>query len=107
MGLLSFFAKPARPLLQLHSGSFSLDRGGRVLATTLPSSFPPALIVEIGRSVVDTFRDAQTAQLPLDELIVHYPGLSLTARELRGGALVFLTTPPSSVPNHKLKTSDL
>ena len=45
MGLLSFFSKPARPLLQLHSGSFSLDRGGRVLATTLPSSFPPALIV--------------------------------------------------------------
>lgn len=107
MGLLSFFSKPARPLLQLHSGSFSLDRGGRVLATTLPSSFPPALIVEIGRCVVDTFREAQMAQLPLDQLVVHYPGLSLTAREMRGGALVFLSTPTSSVPNHKLKTSDL
>jgi hypothetical protein len=107
MGLLSFFSKPARPLLQLHSGSFSLDRGGSILATTLPSSFPPALITEIGRCVVDTFRDAQSAQLPLDELIVHYPGLSLTAREMRGGALVFLTTTVSSVPNHKLKTPDL
>lgn len=107
MGLLSFFSKPARPLLQLYSGSFSLDRGGRVLATTLPSSFPSALIVEIGRCVADTFREAQTAQLPLDQLVVHYPGLSLTAREMRGGALVFLTTPASSVPNHKLKTSDL
>ena len=107
MGLLSFFSKPARPLLQLHSGSFSLDRGGRVLATTLPSSFPPTLIQEIGRCVVDTFHDAQAAQLMLDELVVHYPGLSITARELRGGALVFLTTPMSSVPTHKLKTSDL
>jgi hypothetical protein len=108
MGLLSFFSKPARPLLQLHSGSFSLDRGGRVLATTLPSSFPPALILEIGRCIVDTFRDAQAAQLSLNELVVHYPGLSITAREMRGGALVFLTTPiSSSVPTHKLKTSDL
>ena len=107
MGLLSFFSKPARPLLQLHSGSFSLDRGGRVLATTLPSSFPSALISEIGRCVVATFRDAQAAQLTLGELVVHYPGLSITARELRGGALVFLTTPVSSVPTHKPKTSDL
>ncbi|MBP9900332.1 MAG: hypothetical protein IT579_11680 [Verrucomicrobia subdivision 3 bacterium] len=107
MGFLSFFSKPPRPLLQLHSGSFSLDRGGRVLATTLPSSFPPALILEIGRCVVDTFRDAQTAQLTLDELVVHYPGLSITARELRGGALVFLTTPASSLSTPKLKTSPL
>ena len=107
MGLLSFFSKPARPLLQLHSGSFSLDRGGRVLATTLPSSFPPALILEIGRCVVDTFREAQTAQLTLDELVVNYPGLSITARELRGGALVFLTTSASSTATPKLKASDL
>lgn len=107
MDFLSFFSKPARPLLQLHSGSFSLDRGGHVLATTLPSSFPPALIQEIGRCVVTTFRDAQTAQLTLAELVVHYPGLSITAREMRGGALVFLTTAASSVPTHKLKTSDL
>ncbi len=107
MGLLSFFSKPTRPLLQLHSGSFSLDRGGSVLATTLPSSFPPDLIVEIGRCVVETFQAAHAAQLPLDELGVYYPGLSITARELRGGALVFLTTATSSVFTHKLKTSDL
>lgn len=107
MGLLSFFSKPSRPLLQLHSGSFSLDRGGHVLATTLPSSFPPDLLLEIGRCVVTTFRDAQTAQLTLAELVVHYPGLSITAREMRGGALVFLTTPASAIPPYKTKTSDL
>lgn len=107
MGLLSFFSKPARPLLQLHSGSFSLDRGGRVLATTLPSSFPPALIAEIGRCVVETFREGQAAQLPLNELVVYFPGLSITARELRGGALVFLTAPTSSRTIPKLNTSDL
>jgi hypothetical protein len=107
MGILSFFFKPAKPLLQLHSGSFSMDRSGRVLVTTLPSSFPPDLIREIGRCVVDTFRDAHTVQLPLEELIVHYPGLSITARELRGGAMVFLNTPASSAPTHKPRTSFL
>lgn len=92
MGFLSFFSKPPRPLLQLHSGSFSLDRGGGLLATTLPFSFPPALILEIGRCVVDTFRDAQTAQLTLDELVVHYPGL-ITALVNCVAVFVFLDDP--------------
>lgn len=93
MGLLSIFSKPAKPLLQLHSGSFSMDRGGRVLAATLPSSFPEELVQEIGLCIANTFREAHTIQLPLDELVIHYPGLKITAREMRGGAMVFLSTP--------------
>jgi len=95
MGLLSLFSKPAKPLLQLHSGSFSLDRSGNVLAATLPSSFPQELVEQIGQCVVDTFREAQTIQLPLAELVIHYPGLRITAREMRGGAMIFLSTPSS------------
>lgn len=98
MGFLTSFFKRAKPLLQLHSGSFSMDRGGRVLATTLPTSFPESLVFEIGRCVVDTFRDAQTAQLPLQELVIHYPGLKITAREMRGGAIVFLSAPNLTAP---------
>ena len=100
MGLLSFFSKPARPLLQLHSGSFSLDRGGHVLATTLPSSFPPALILEIGSCVVEAFRGAQVAQLPLDELVVssfsptpmYRMGAPQTARRCASSRVVALST---------------
>lgn len=101
MGLLNFFSKPAKPLLQLHTGSFSLDRTGRVLAVTLPSSFPASLIEEIARCVTDTFREAHDAQLPLEELVINYPGLRITARDMRGGAIVFLSTPTTttSVPN--------
>ena len=98
MGLLSIFSKPAKPLLQLHSGSFSIDRGGRVLAGTLPSSFPRELIEEIGQCITETFRDAQSIQLPLDELVIYYPGLRITAREMRGGAVVFLSTPSTFDP---------
>ncbi len=99
MGLLKLFSKPAVPqaLLRLPTGSFTLDRSGRVVVTTLPSSFPPDLVTVIGAHVLATFRDAQTAQLPLDELVVYYPALKITARELRGGALVYLT--PQTLTN--------
>ena len=48
-------------------------------------------IHEIGRCVLDTFREAQAANLPLAELDIHFSGFKIVARELRGGAIVFLT----------------
>ena len=102
MGLLTSWFRSAKPLLQLHSGSFSMDRTGRILATTLPSSFPRHLIETIGQCIAVTFKDAQTAQMPLNEIIVHYPGLRITAREMRGGAMIFLSTASSLTdPTHK------
>jgi len=91
MGLLNLFSKPETALLGLPSGSFTLDRSGRIVIATLPSSFPNALVLEIGRHVMNTLRDAQAAQLRLAELVVYYPALKITARELRGGAIVFLS----------------
>ncbi|MBE0545306.1 MAG: hypothetical protein IH623_28540 [Verrucomicrobia bacterium] len=90
MGFLNLFSKPVPSLLRLTSGSFTLDRSGRVVVTTLPSTFPTELVSEIGRHVLSTFHEAQAAQIPLAELIVCYPALRITARELRGGAIVYL-----------------
>ena len=92
MGLLSFFSRGAdtNMLVRLPAGSFTVDKTGRVLVSTLPSSFPDKLVDDIATQVRDTFRDAQTAQLPLNELIIHFPTLKIIARELRGGALIFL-----------------
>ncbi len=101
MGFLTSWFRSAKPLLQLHSGSFSMDRTGHILATTLPSSFPRHLLETIGQCIARTFEEAQNAQLPLDELIVHYPGLKITAREMRGGAMVFLSTPSLTDPTRK------
>jgi hypothetical protein len=100
MGLLSLFSKPADAgpgLLRLYSGSFTVDRNGRINACTLPQSFPAAHLKAIADSVLGTFREAQAAQAPLTELTVEYAALKLTARELRGGAIVFLT-PRSLTP---------
>jgi len=98
MGLLSLFSKPAPALLGLPFGSFTVDRSGRVVIATLPSTFPAALMVEIGRQVLTTLREAQAAQLPLDELVVYYPALKITAREMRGGAIIFLAPQTLSGP---------
>jgi hypothetical protein len=98
MGLLTLFTKHPGTLLKLPSGSFTIDCEGRVLVGTLPSSFPHALVAEIAQEVLATFRGAEAAQLPLSELIIDYPSLKITARELRGGALVFLSPRTLSAP---------
>ena len=41
--------------------------------------------------VLDAFRTAASNNLPLTELHIHFSGLTITARELRGGALIFLS----------------
>ena len=91
MGLLNLFSKPAPALLKLPNGTFTVDSDGSVLVATLPSSFPKDLVNDIARQVIGTFHDAAEAQLPLVELNVNYASLKIVARELRGGAIVFLS----------------
>ena len=91
MGLLSLFSKPAPSLLKLPAGSFTVDREGAVIVGTLPSSFPTALAQDIGEQVLAAFREAERAQLPLASLTINYPSLKISAREMRGGAIIFLS----------------
>ena len=98
MGFLSRFTKPAPTLLRLPSGSFTVDREGTVVVGTLPSSFPSALVSEIARQVLATFQEAAAAQLPLSEIVINYASLKIDARELRGGALVFLSPQAPHTP---------
>ena len=98
MGLLNLFAKPAPTLVRLPSGSFTVGRDGRVLTGTLPSSFPVSLVKDIAQQVRAAFAEADAAQLPLTELVINYPSLKISARELRGGAIVFLSPKAPSSP---------
>jgi len=99
MGLLTLFSKAAPELLRIPSGSFTVDREGAVIVGTLPSTFPDELVHDISQQVLGAFREAGEAQLPLTELIVHYPSLKITAKELRGGAIIFLT--PKNIANQR------
>jgi hypothetical protein len=91
MGLLNLFSKTSRTKLErLPSGSFTLDQDGRIMTSTLPQTFPTAHMREIGKQVLQSFREARKAQMPLAELIIHYATLKVLARELRGGAIIFI-----------------
>ena len=92
MGFLNFFRKPEdRPLTRLPSGSFTIDREGRVVASTLPQSFPAAHVAQISHQVRAAFRSAHEADIAISELIVEYAALRLSARELKEGAMIFLS----------------
>ena len=84
-------ASDARGPQRLPSGSFTMDATGQVLSSTLPQTFPPAQVIELGRAVLGAFRNGREAQLPLSELVFHYAALKITAREMRGGAIVFIS----------------
>lgn len=75
---------------QLPLGSLTVDREGQVVTTTVSSDYPKALLRDIGREVVSLFQEARTAQMPLAEISLHYGSLRITARELRGGAIIFI-----------------
>ena len=90
MGFLNLFGKKRSGLVRLPAGSFTVDRTGLVVASTLPQSFPEDWVKAITRCVLQAFRGAHSAQLPLHQIVVHYPALKITAREMRGGAMIFL-----------------
>jgi hypothetical protein len=89
MGLLIKAAKPE--LSRLPVGSFTVDAQGQVVSSTVPHSVPAALVRDIGQRIVAVFAGARRAQLPFSELVVQYASYKITAREMRGGAIIFLS----------------
>jgi hypothetical protein len=76
---------------ELPAGSMTVDRNGLVIVTTVSSAYPKDLLDEIGGDIVFLFREARAAQMTLAEISLHFGSLRITARELRGGALIYLS----------------
>jgi hypothetical protein len=89
MGLLNKRAKPE--LKGLPTGTFTVDAQGRVVSSTVPQAVPVGLVEEIGRQVVSIFRGAREARGGFSELVVQYAAFKITARDMRGGAIIFLS----------------
>jgi len=104
MGLLTFLSKsvPSR-LVHLPSGSFTIDREGRIMTSTLPQSFPTERMKDVGQQVIASFEAARQAQMPLAEIIIYFAALKILARELRGGAIIFLMPQSLKQPLKKNK----
>jgi hypothetical protein len=91
MGLLNRSKGPKPDVKRLPSGSFTVDAQGLVVSSTVPQSVPAALVGDIGQRIVAVFAGARTAHMPFSELVVQYASFKITAREMRGGAIIFLT----------------
>jgi hypothetical protein len=81
----------AGPLPRAPKGAFTVDATGRVVMSTLPAAVAERVQPPLAGAIVAAFREAHAAQMSLTELNFNFPGLRVTARELRGGAIVFLT----------------
>jgi hypothetical protein len=91
MDFLKLFSREvAAPPMGLPSGTFTIDRTGRMVTSTISNIFPEKVSLEIGHAVLDTFRKAKAADVVLTELTINFAAIKLTARELRGGAIIFL-----------------
>jgi hypothetical protein len=90
MGLLKkLFRRPAA-VQELPSGSLTVDRNGNTITSTISSTYPAPLLREIAKDVLRIFGEARDAQMPLAEININFASLRVTARELRGGAIIFL-----------------
>jgi hypothetical protein len=90
MGFLKRFFRGRAGVQQLPTGTITVDRNGHILSSTVASAYPRPLLLDIGRDVLVLFREARTAQMPLTEISLQFGSLHITARELRGGAVIFL-----------------
>ncbi len=95
MGLLSFIPflnrKTDTDLFRLPSGSFTVDPNGVVVSSTLPQSFPQAHVRDIARCVMSCFKRAQQNRIQISEVHLHFSTLKITAREMKGSAMIFVT----------------
>jgi hypothetical protein len=90
MGLLKKLFRRQAAVQELPSGSLTVDRNGNTITSTISSSYPAALLKQISKDVLRIFNEARDAQSPLAEINIHFASLRVTARELRGGAIIFL-----------------
>jgi|ERR1051325_263656 hypothetical protein len=96
MGLLKLFSKSSAIIHRLPSGSITVDRHGNVVTKTVSSSCPEEVVHSITGEILKLFREAREKQLPMSELSLHFASLQITARELRGGAIIFLSPKTTS-----------
>jgi hypothetical protein len=75
---------------RLPSGVFTIDAQGQIISSTVSQSFGVDVIKAIGEQILSILAGAREAHMFSSELVVHYGAFKIIAREMRGGAIVFL-----------------
>ena len=91
MGLLTKPNAGKSGLHRLPCGAFTVDTHGNLVSSTVPQWVGESLVLQIGRQILAVFKGASGVRPPFSELRVQYEALRITAREMRGGAIVFLS----------------
>jgi hypothetical protein len=101
MGLLKNIFGSRAAVTQLPSGSVTVNRAGKIVTSTVSSAYPEKVLQSVGKEVLVLLREARAAQVPMAEISIHFASLRITARELRGGAIIFLFPQTALSPNSK------
>jgi len=91
MGFLDIFKARSDAPPALPSGSFTVDREGKIIASTITSRFPEEKLKEISTAVLGTFAGARDAGIPASELMFRFGVMSVRGVDMRGGAMIFLS----------------
>jgi len=91
MGLLKWFSSSRPAVHKPPSGSFTVDRHGKVATSTVGADCPASLLDDIAKEILSVFREARAAQMPLAEVSLDFAGLQISARDMQGGAIIFLS----------------
>ena len=99
MGLLTKHPAGQSGPHRLPSGAFTVDARGNLVSSTVPQWVQESLLVHIGRQVLTVFKGAAAVRLPFSQLKVEYQACKISARALRGGAIIFLSPKPAARPS--------
>ena len=72
-------------------GSYTISAEGKIVVSTLPGSFPHERMLAIGKVILSTLASARELGTPFTELAADFAGLEVRARDLAGGAIIFVT----------------
>ena len=101
MEFLKRFFRGRAEVQQLPNGTITVDRAGQIVTSTVSSAYPPKLLTDIGADVLALFREAREAEMPLAQIALNFGSLHITARETRGGAIIFLFPQTALMPTPK------
>jgi len=82
---------PAIAPARFPHGSFTVSAGGAIVVSTLSARFPRERMEAIGKAVLSALASARGLGTPFTELAAEFAGLEIRARDLAGGAIVFVT----------------
>ena len=68
-----------------------MDRDGKVVTSTISSAVAGETLEQISAQVLQTFRDAKLAEMNMTEFSITMGAMNIKARELRGGAIIFVS----------------